>query len=167
MGPLTRFKLPWQLELEVEVEATPQQVWDVLGDVTRVGEWSHECHTATWTPGSDGATVGAQFFGNNRSGRMSWGRRCTITESKPGRTLVYRTSGGIPPDSTEWRFDLGGLPSGGTRIRQSFRILRISRLVEAAIYVFVPQHRDRSDALRGDLLRLGAVAAGRVPSSQS
>ena len=34
------------------------------------------------------------------------------------------------------------------------------------IYLLVPQHRDRREALRGDLLRLGEVAAGKVQSRQ-
>lgn len=159
---MARWALASDLEVEADVEATPQQVWDVLADVPRVGEWSHECHTASWEPGSSSAVVGAQFSGSNKSGRMRWGRRCTVTEVVPGRTLVYRTSGGIPPDSTEWRFELEPRPSGGTRIRQSFRIVRMSRPVEAAIYLFVPRHRDRGEALRCDLVRLGELAAGRL-----
>ncbi len=160
-----RWGLMWDLEVEAVVDATPEQVWRVLSDVPRVGEWSHECHSASWVEGHGTAVVGAQFFGSNRAGRMRWGRRCTITEAMPRQTLVYRTSGGIPPDSTEWRFEIEALPSGGTRIRQSFRILRMSRAMEAAIYLLVPRHRDRSEALRADLVRLGEVAAGVLPSS--
>lgn len=162
-----RWRLFWDAEVEADVEATPQQVWDVLSDVPRVGEWSHECRAATWLPGHDRAVVGAQFSGSNQSGWTRWGRRCTITEADPGRRLVYRTSGGIPPDSTEWRFDLEALPSGGTRIRQSFRILRLARPIEVAIYLLVPQHRDRREALRGDLVRLGRLATGPVSRSGS
>ena len=80
--------------------------------------------------------------------------------------LAYRTSGGIPPDSTEWCFELEELPTGGTRIRQSFKILKLPRSTETVIYLLMPQHRDRREALRGDLLRLGEVALGKVPSSQ-
>jgi hypothetical protein len=93
---------------------------------------------------------------------MRWGRRCTITEVEPNRLLVYRTSGGLPPDSTEWRFELDPMPSGGTRIRQSFRILKMPRVTELFILLLMPAHRDRRPALAGDLARLGEVAAGRV-----
>ncbi len=162
-----RWKLTWDGQVEADVEATPQQVWGVLSDVPRVGEWSHECLKATWVEGHSEATVGAQFAGSNKAGMSRWRRLCTVTESEPGRLLAFRTSGGIPPDSTEWHFDLEALPSGGTRIRESFRILKLPRVTEVVIYLLMPPHRDRREALRGDLLRLGQVAAGRVPSNQS
>ncbi len=92
-GRVTRW-LPAEASVETEVMATPSQVWEVLTDVTRVGEWSHECHTARWLPGHDSARVGAQFAGRNRNGPVRWGRRCTITEVEPERRLVYRTRGG-------------------------------------------------------------------------
>ena len=163
---MARWRLLWEGEVEAEVEATPQQVWDVVSDVSRVGEWSHECRAATWLAGYDEAEVGAKFTGSNKAGITKWQRRCTVTEAEPGRSFGYRTSGGVPPDSTEWLFDLEELPSGGTRIRQSFRILELARWVEVGIYLAAPPHRDRREALRGDLGRLGEVASGRVASTQ-
>ena len=162
MGDRVTRWLPSQASVETEVVATPNQVWDVLTDVTRVGEWSHECHTARWLPGHDGARVGAQFVGRNRSGPLRWGRRCTITELDPERRLVYRTQGGVPPDSTEWTFELEPTPSGGTRIRQSFRLISMPLPTELMIRVILPAHRDRRTDLTADLVRLGEVASGRV-----
>lgn len=160
-----RWRLLWDAEVEAEVAAPCRQVWQVLADVTRVGEWSHECHTVTWLPGHHTAEVGAQFAGSNRNGIMRWSRRCTITEVEPERLLAYRTSGGLPPDSTQWRFELEPTPSGGTRIRQSFHILKLPRSTELAILLLMPPHRDRRPALTRDLARLGQVAAGRVAAA--
>lgn len=157
-----RWKVDWESQVEATVDATPEQVWEVLADVTRVGEWSHECHTAAWLSDPGSAEVGAQFAGTNRNGPMRWRRTCTITEVQPARRLAYRTSGGLPPDSTEWRFDLEPTSSGGTRIRQSFTILKLPRTTELAIVLLMPPHRDRRPALTDDLVRLGDVAAGRA-----
>ncbi len=155
-----KWKVDWAVEVAVEVPATPAQVWTVLSDPTRVGEWSHECRAATWVDGSSVAAVGAKFRGDNQVRRFRWSRICTITELEPERLLSYRTSGGVPSDSTEWRFGLE--PVGdGTRITQSFRILKFPRLMELATVVFNPSHRDRRDALRSDLARLGEVSASR------
>ncbi len=154
-----RWRLAEEGHVDVVLDAPPQQVWDVLTDVPRVGEWSHECRTATWIDGHENPVVGAVFVGGNQSGRTRWRRKCTVTESVAPRRWVYRTSGGVPRDSTEWRFELEALPDGGTRVRQSFRVLRLARAMEVAIYLLVPQHRDRREALRGDLVRLGRVAA--------
>ncbi len=148
-------------EVEVELPASPTQVWAVLADVTRVGEWSHECHTASWLPGHGSAEVGARFTGSNRTRTTRWTRQCTMTDVQPGHLLVYHTSGGVPPDSTEWRFELEARPGGGTRVRQSYRVLELRRVMEVVIWLLVPTHRDRRTALVGDLTRLGEVAAGR------
>jgi uncharacterized protein YndB with AHSA1/START domain len=155
-----KWKVAWEGEVAVDLAATPAQVWAVLSDPTRVGEWSHECRTATWCDGHAGTAVGAQFRGSNRAGSMRWSRTCTITELQPERLLVYRTGGGVPPDSTEWRFRLEPV-DGGARVIQSFRILKFPRLMELATVALVPAHRDRGDALRGDLVRLGEVALRR------
>ena len=163
MGGLT-WRLPEHIAVETETDATPAEVWAVLADVTRVGEWSHECQAADWLPGPHAAQVGAQFAGRNRRGPVRWGRRCTITEVEPERRLVYRTGGGFPPDSTEWRFELEATPSGGCLVRQSFQVLRLPLPTELLVLLLVPSHRDRSAALAADLVRLGEVAAGRVPS---
>lgn len=153
---------PWKLRASaattVTVPATPQQVWAVLADVTRTGEWSHECHTVHWLDEATTATVGARFVGANKVGRMRWTRPCTITAVDEGRELGYETQGALAKDSTEWRFGLEAVP-GGTRITQSFRILRLPVWFDRLIWLTTPAHRDRRPALRCDLERLGELAA--------
>jgi uncharacterized protein YndB with AHSA1/START domain len=154
-----RWKVPPTGEVSADVAATPAQVWKVLGDPTRTGEWSHECHTVEWLDGHDRLAIGAKFRGRNRARQMRWARTCTITELEPERLLVFRTSGGYPPDSTEWRFRLAPGADGGTRITQSYRIIAMPRYLELAIVLLLPPHRDRRPALAEDLVRLGRVAA--------
>jgi uncharacterized protein YndB with AHSA1/START domain len=140
------------------VDASPDQVYAVLTDVTRIAEWSHECRGAEWLDGANRAEVGARFRGSNQVNRFGWSRVCTVTALEPGRAFGYRTSGGVPSDSTAWSFDLE--PDGtGTRITQRYQVLAFSRAMELFTYALVPAHRDRRDALREDLVRLG-VAAG-------
>jgi hypothetical protein len=57
------------------------------------------------------------------------------------------------PDSTEWTFELAD--SGDhTRLIQSMRILHIPGSYESLFAIFLPQHRDRTADLEGDLLRI-------------
>jgi uncharacterized protein YndB with AHSA1/START domain len=158
-----RWSVPTSGEVSAEVTAAPDQVWGVLSDPTRTGEWSHECHTVAWQDGHDRPVVGARFRGRNRAGQVRWARTCTITEVEPERLLVFRTSGGYPPDSTEWRFRLTPLADGGTRITQSYRIISMPKYLEVMIVLLLRQHLDRRAALTGDLVRLGEVAS-RVPA---
>lgn len=89
--------------VEVEVDATAQQVWDVISDVTRVGEWSHECHSARWLGNAHPCQAPASR-GRNRAGPARWSRISEIVTVDPPREMVWRT---VPsplfPDSTEWR----------------------------------------------------------------
>lgn len=149
---------------EATVDASPEQVWALLTDVTRVGEWSHECHEAAWVgDGPAAPVVGARFRGRNRAGLARWGRPCEVTVAEPPRRFVYRTDGGWAGDCTEWAFDLH--PAGsGTRIVQSYRVLALPRWAETVICLLVPAHTDRRAALTADLERLCAVAGGVRPS---
>ena len=160
-----KWKVAWEVEVAADLAVTPAQVWAVISDPTRVGEWSHECRSVSWCEGSSAAVVGAKFRGTNKVRAVRWARTCTITEVEPGRLLVYRTHGGVPRDSTEWRLRVDAA-EGGCRVTQSFQILKFPRLVELATVVFNPAHRDRTAALREDLVRLGNVAsrAGGVSS---
>ncbi|MGA8209851.1 MAG: SRPBCC family protein [Nocardioidaceae bacterium] len=144
--------------VEVTVDASPDQVWAVLTDVTRIGEWSHECKAARWLEGSPAApVVGARFRGRNKAGLVRWSRPCTVTEADVARRFAYRTKGSLADDSTEWVFTLE--PSGsGTRLAQSFRVLSLARWAEILIARLVPQHQDRRADLTADLERLGELA---------
>ena len=154
----TSLRAPLRGRVEADVAATPEQVWAVLRDVTRVGEWSHECRSSHWLSGSSAAAVGARFRGKSKSGFMRWSRPCTITTLTPARELVWETHGGIYGDNTEWRYELEPTDSG-TRIVQSFRVLSLPVWFDRLIWRMVPRHHDRTDALRGDLSRLGELAA--------
>ena len=151
-------------EVEVIAQAGPAAIWAVLTDVTRVGEWSHECHTAEWLDGATGAAPGVRFRGRNQSGWARWARSCTITVCYPPGEFVYHTQGGLLGDSSEWRFVLEPTPGGGTVIRQSFRILAGQAWADRLIWRLVPAHHDRLAALRGDLERLATLAAAEEKS---
>jgi hypothetical protein len=143
---------------EIIVPAARVAIWDIVSDVTRVGEWSHECVGAEWLGDATAAVPGARFRGRNRSGVFRWGRVCEILRAEPWQ-LTWRT---IPtrlyPDSSEWTIRLHEV-EGGTRIEQTFRVVKAPRLLDVLYATAVPNHRDRTRALTDDLRRLGAVAA--------
>ena len=155
-----------QLEnsVAVTVEADIDDVWDVVRDVTRVGEWSHECVGAEWLDGSTTPVPGARFRGRNRAGIFRWGRVCEVVSAEPYE-LVWRT---VPtamyPDSSEWRIALDRFDSS-TRISQHFRVLRAPKVLAVLYALAIPAHRDRTTALTKDLQRLGTVASqARIPA---
>ena len=64
-----------------------EAVYAAIADVTRMGEWSEECHSCEWDEGHDAPVVGATFAGHNRNGEHEWTSQCRIIEAEPGRAL--------------------------------------------------------------------------------
>jgi uncharacterized protein YndB with AHSA1/START domain len=157
--------IPHRGSAEALVAAPPEAVWEVLADVTRTGEWSHECRGAQWV-GVPGAVPGARFRGRNEAGLVRWSRPCVIETAVPGRELSWRTQGPWPTrDSARWRITLAPR-AGGTEVRQTFEVLNLPDWFARVIERMIPAHRDRSAALAADLRRLGEVA-GRLSGSRS
>ena len=142
----------------VIVPAPVDAVWRVVVDVTRTGEWSHECLQVQWTGATDRAAPGARFRGRNRAGRLGWSRACEMLTVDPPRRLVWRT---VPTwryvDSTEWIISLTPT-TDGTEIVQEYRLVKCPRWWEWLATRLIPSHVDRDAALAEDLRRLGAVA---------
>ena len=152
-------KLPKQGRCEVVTTATPEQIWAVVADPARIGEWSHETQGGLWLDGATTAAPGARFRAGNRVNWSKWSRVCEIVTADAPRELVWRTvPSAVYRDSTEWRISLEPV-EGGTRIVQSFTVLHISPFFDWLFYTLIPPHRDRSAALLNDMQRLGEVAA--------
>jgi uncharacterized protein YndB with AHSA1/START domain len=147
----------------IDIAAPIDVVWDLLADVTRVGEWSVECRSCEWLGDATGPIAGARFRGRNRRNATPWTRTCEVLAVDPPNRLVWRT---LPtrllPDSTQWAFELAA-DGDHTRLTESMRILHIPGLHERVFAVFLPQHRDRTADLEGDLGRIKEriEAAGR------
>lgn len=168
-GPAVRAPRRVQManRVEVTVPAGIDEVWDVVRDVTRVGEWSHECVGAEWLGGATTAEPGARFRGRNRSGLFRWGRVCEVLAAEP-YAIRWRT---VPttfyPDSSEWGISLAPAQGGGTTITQHFRVLRAPRVLAVVYALMIPGHRERTAALTADLERLGAVAQAGLTAAPS
>lgn len=140
----------------VLVDAGIDDVWEVVRDPTRVGEWSHECIGGEWVGEAAEARPGARFRGLNKQGHIRWGRLSEVVSAE-AYELVWRT---VPtrlyPDSTEWALRLTPVEDG-TRIEQTFQVVK-GTVLEPLYATIAPAHRDRRDALRQDLERIGTVA---------
>ncbi len=77
------------VEVTREIKASPEAVWAAISDVTRMGEWSPECHTCTWNEGFSAPEVGAKFTGQNRNGDKEWTTEAEVTASVPGERFAF------------------------------------------------------------------------------
>jgi uncharacterized protein YndB with AHSA1/START domain len=81
-----------RLEITRDIAASPDAVYAAISDVTRMGEWSEECHACAWHEGFDGPVVGAVFDGHNRNGEHEWTTQGKVVEAEPGRSFVFECS---------------------------------------------------------------------------
>lgn len=152
--------LEWRAggKVDVHVDAPPEAVYDVVADVTRIGERSPECRTAAWLDGSDRASVGSRFRGRNRWGMFArWSRTCEVLVAAPGDELTFRTVPTRDPsrrDSTVWSYRLS--PEGaGTRVVHSYEVVLMPLLPFRLLYgAMLPQHRDMRPQMQENLDRL-------------
>ncbi len=81
-----------RVEISRDIAASPEAVYAAISDVTRMGEWSSECHHCEWHEGVEGPAVGATFDGHNRNGDHEWTTQGTIIEADPGRAFAFECS---------------------------------------------------------------------------
>jgi uncharacterized protein YndB with AHSA1/START domain len=81
-----------RLEISRDIVASPELVYAAISDVTRMGEWSEECHACEWHEGFDGPAVGATFDGHNRHGEREWSTQGKVVEADPGRAFAFECS---------------------------------------------------------------------------
>ncbi|MDP9116071.1 MAG: SRPBCC family protein [Actinomycetota bacterium] len=103
--------------------ASPTVVWELISDVTRIGEFSPETFEAEWLDGASGPALGAHFRGHvkrNGIGPIYW-TACKVTSCEPERDFGFAVyAGGRAVNN--WRYRLAPRPDGGTDVTESFEL---------------------------------------------
>jgi Polyketide cyclase / dehydrase and lipid transport len=82
---------------------TPGEVWSLIADVTRTGEWSPENTGGRWRGGATGPAVGARFQGSNRNGIFYWRTTALVVAADPARRFAFDVSAaGVPISRWDW-----------------------------------------------------------------
>jgi uncharacterized protein YndB with AHSA1/START domain len=143
---------------EVLVLAPADRLYQLVSDVTRMGEWSPECYRCEWLDRAMGPAVGARFKGYNRRGWLRWSMICTVTAAEPGRVFAFEVRPRGGKVQSRWRYELEPV-EGGTILRESFEAFWYIRLV---VRLFFGGGRNRleqlEDSVRQTLQRIKAVA---------
>ena len=141
----------------IHIDAPPELVWDMVSDVTRMGQWSPETQSAAWTSGS-GPALGATFAGKNRRGWVRWTGRCEVTAAERGRDFTFVRRG--PDNGTTWSYVMES-EGGGTKLTESFNQARLPALpVRLVGRVLFGADRQRllEDSVRTTLARIKSAA---------
>jgi uncharacterized protein YndB with AHSA1/START domain len=142
----------------VRIAAPPDRVWDLVSDVTRIGEFSPETFEAQWLDGADGPRPGARFRGHvrrNGRGPVYW-TTCTVTAADPGREFAFSVAGLGGATANTWRYSLEPIPDG-TDATESFEMP--ATLMNRVYWTLAGPARLRTnlDGMRATLERIKAV----------
>ena len=109
-------------EARIEIDAAPLTVYELVSDITRMGDWSPECHRCEWLNGATSAVAGARFRGHNRLGKIRWHTDAIVTVADPGREFAFTTLHKEGREETSWRYRFGQR-GADTEVIESYRFL--------------------------------------------
>ena len=144
-------------EVSVWMDAEPAEVWDLVSDVTRIGEFSPETFEARWTRGSTGPEVGAWFKGHvkrNGVGPTYWSL-CRVTRCEVEEVFEFAV-GTEEMNVNNWGYRLEP-KDGGTLVTEYFRLA--SNLPTRIYWLLLGPLRRRTNqkGMRTTLERMKAV----------
>jgi hypothetical protein len=103
----------------VFIAAAPEKLYDMVSDVTRMGEWSPVCKACWWDEGVTGPAVGAWFTGRNESpDRDPWETRSRVVAAEPGNEFAFVVGG----TWTRWGYTFTPADDG-TEVTESWEML--------------------------------------------
>jgi uncharacterized protein YndB with AHSA1/START domain len=117
-----------QDSVTVHMAASPEKVWELVSDVTKIGRYSPETFEAEWLEGATGPAVGAKFRGHvkrNGKGPIYW-TTCTVLEAEPGRVFGFGVGPAEKPLNI-WTYRLEQ-SEDGTDVTESFQLAQTAPL---------------------------------------
>ncbi|MGH3248434.1 MAG: SRPBCC family protein [Trebonia sp.] len=103
----------------IVIARSSEDLYDMVADVTRMGQWSPICKNCWWDEGTSGPSAGAWFVGRNEApGRDPWETRSQVVAADPGKEFAFTVGG-------EWvRWGYTFIPvDGGTEVTESWEVL--------------------------------------------
>jgi hypothetical protein len=110
-------------QVQYRVDASPEVVYDLVTDVTRMGEWSPECVGCEWIDGADGPVPGARFRGRNPHRRARWSTKPRVVTANRPQEFTFDAGDASGRDLTVWTYRIAAAESG-TEVTESFALLR-------------------------------------------
>ncbi len=96
------------LEASIEIAATPQDVWTIVSDLERMGEWSPQCRKMRV---SGEVREGTKTFNINRKGLLVWPTTSKVIRFEPNKAIAFR----INENRSIWSYTLEPTETG-TRV---------------------------------------------------
>lgn len=99
------------------IDAPATVLYDMVSDVTRMGEWSPVCKACWWDEG-ESLRVGAWFTGRNENAERTWETRSEVVAADSGHEFAFVVGGAW----IRWGYTF--TPSGeATKVTESWNFL--------------------------------------------
>jgi hypothetical protein len=98
----------------IVIARSPDELYDMVADVTRMGEWSPVCKACWWDDG-DGPRVGARFTGRNELPERTWETRSEVVVAERGREFAFV----VEATGTRWGYTFAPVERG-TELTESW-----------------------------------------------
>jgi len=112
----------WMTELRhqdsIVVDASPEEVYDLVADVSNIGQWSPVCK-ACWYDDGAGPEVGAWFTGRNELPERTGGARSRVVAADRGREFAFV---GTELEVARWGYLFEAI-DGGTKVTETWEFL--------------------------------------------
>jgi hypothetical protein len=149
----------------VHMAAPADRVWDLVSDITRVGEFSPETFEAEWLGGASGPEMGARFRGHvrrNGRGPVYW-TVCTVVACDPGQEFAFAVAGPGGVTLNTWRYELEPR-AAGTDVTESFELADTPVMRRYWMIAGFARGRTNLDGMRVTLERIMAATESADPS---
>src|SRR2546423_725791 len=133
----------------IDIETTPERVYALVSDITRMGEWSPECYQCEWIGDATTPAVGARFKARNKRGLLRWSNVPTVVIADVAREFAFSRS---MPGAGEyhWSYKMTPNPGGGTQLTETYKAVRPERWLNSAFAnLFTPRRDEESHLRRG------------------
>ena len=145
-------------EASIEINASPEAIYDLVSNLPRMGEWSPENIGGEWQNGGSGK-VGDRFLGHNRAGERTWSAPVMVTVAERGRCFAFVIGSDAGP-YVRWTYRLE--PSGaGTRVTEVWDVEQLPPAMQSATQAQLDERSRYTEAmLAATLAAIKATAEG-------
>ena len=101
----------------IRIARSPEELYDLVADVSRMGQWSPVCTGGAYDDG------GEWFTGTNAMGESTWETRCRVVVAERGREFAFVNHGLEGRlEMVRWAFAFRPV-DGGTEVTQTWAVL--------------------------------------------
>jgi uncharacterized protein YndB with AHSA1/START domain len=143
------------LRAQIDIDATPAKVWELVSDLRLMPKWSPQCRLMkAFGP----VAPGTKTVNVNRRKFLFWPTTSQVTEVVPERKLAFR----VNENNTVWTYELEPTATG-TRLVESRHaengVKAVSNMLVNAVMGGVPSFEaELIDGMNASLARIKAAA---------